>query len=168
MIQNWGATISYSIRQQTTGCSTMSKHSISEAAKIVGKHRSTIQKHVREGKLSKLIDNDGNPYIETSELLRVYKILQEPVESSSRGIDEILQETTVSSTHRIAELEARLELEKIKREKAEALLHKTEEGEASWKEIADRLTLLLTDQREVPSKSDKFDRFFKKITRANN
>jgi hypothetical protein len=54
-----------------------------------------------------------------------------------------------------------------KREKAEALLHKAEEGEASWKEIADRLTFLLTDQsQKQPSKTNvQYEKFMRKITR---
>ena len=145
----------------------MSKHTISDAARVVGKHRSTIQKHIREGKLSKLIDNDGNSYIETSELLRVYKNLVNPVGEGSRVADEIHHQTTGGSSLKIAELEARLEIEKLKREKAEALLHKTTESEAGWKEIADRLSLLLTDQRtkteRVSTTNIKYQKFMKKI-----
>jgi hypothetical protein len=167
MVKNSDATLSYSIRQLSTGCSTMPNHSISEAAKIVGKHRSTIQKHIREGKLSRLIDYEGNPYIETSELLRVYKDLIRGVGNSSRVHVEKQQLSTGGSTHKITELEARLESEKGKREKAEALLHKAEEGEASWKEIADRLTFLLTDQsQKQPSKTNvQYEKFMRKITR---
>jgi len=144
----------------------MSKHSISDAAKVVGKHRSTIQKHIRDGKLSKLIDNEGNAYIETSELLRVYKTLLTPVEKSSGVAVEKLRQTTGGSTSIIAELEARLEVEKLKRESAEALLQKTTASEEEWKEIANRLSLLLTDQRKPAEASNaKFQRFMKKITR---
>jgi len=143
----------------------MSKHSISDAARIVGKHRSTIQKHIREGKLSKLFDHDGIPYIETSELLRVYRSLITPVENNSRENDEIRQEAIEGSTHRIIELEAILELEKSKREKTEALLTKAEESESSWKSIAERLTLLLTDQSKPQEKNKQYEKFLKRLTR---
>lgn len=143
----------------------MSKHSISDAAKVVGKHRSTIQKHIREGKLSKLIDTEGNPYIETSELLRVYKNLESPVDQDSRVADVNQQQSTEGSSVQIAELKAQLEIERLKREKAEALLHKTSESEAGWKDIADRLSLLLTDQREVATQRNaRYEKFMSKIT----
>jgi len=144
----------------------MSKHSISDAAKVVGKHRSTIQKHIRDGKLSKLIDNEGNAYIETSELLRVYKTLLTPVEKSSGVAVENLQQTTGGSISIITGLEARLEVEKFKRESAEALLQKATASEEEWKEIANRLSLLLTDQRQSIKPSNiRFQKFMKKITR---
>ena len=144
----------------------MSKHTISEAARLVGKHRSTIQKHIREGKLSKFTDHEGNPFIETSELLRVYKDLTATVENSSRVAETELQLSTPSSSSKIAELEAKLELERVKREKAEALLRKTEEAEAGWKDLADRLSLLLTDQRdqkENRNTSERYQRFMRKL-----
>lgn len=148
----------------------MSKHTISEAARLVGKHRSTIQKHIREGKLSKFVDSEGNPFIDTSELLRVYDGLVTSGEVGSSIADEDLQVSTPNSTHKIAELEAKLELEKVKREKAEALLRKTEESEAGWKELADRLSLLLTDQRSAAAKQEKnqtaaYQKFMRKLTR---
>lgn len=157
----------YITHQLTTGCSAMPNHTISEAARLVGKHRSTIQKHIREGKLSKLLDDEGNPFIETSELLRVYKNVSLANEKSSRVAADNLHLTTPSSTPSVAELETALLHEKNQREKAEALLKKTEESEAGWKEIADRLSLLLTDQRDQEKNqdhSDRYKKFMKKIS----
>ena len=48
------------------------KLSISEAARRAGVDRATIQRKVREGKLSKENDESGRPLIELSELARVY------------------------------------------------------------------------------------------------
>jgi len=145
----------------------MSKHTISEAARLVGKHRSTIQKHLREGKLSKIIDSEGNPFIETSELLRVYEDLALTVEKSSRVAADDLQQTTPSSTPKVAELEAALELEKVRREAAETLLKKSEASEMDWKDQAYRLSLLLTDQREKKegkTSSKRFEKFMTKLS----
>jgi len=144
----------------------MSKHTISEAARLVGKHRSTIQKHIREGKLSKVTDNDGNPFIETSELLRVYEGLALTVGKGNRVAADDLQQTTPSSTPKVAELEAALELEKVRRETAETLLRKSETSEADWKDQAYRLSMLLTDQREKKedqTNSKRFEKFMKKL-----
>lgn len=50
----------------------MAKLNLSQAAKAVGKNRVTIWRHINSGKLSAEKDRDGNPLVDTSELLRVY------------------------------------------------------------------------------------------------
>lgn len=50
----------------------MASVNISEAAKLVGKSKRTIQRHISSGKLSKSYDVTGIAYIDTSELIRVY------------------------------------------------------------------------------------------------
>lgn len=54
----------------------MAEVTVSKAARMTGKGRSTIQRHIKEGKLSAGRDAAGNPVIDTSELLRVYGALQ--------------------------------------------------------------------------------------------
>lgn len=47
--------------------------SISEAARLTGKARSTLHKYIKQGKLSTTTDqNTGSKSIETSELIRVF------------------------------------------------------------------------------------------------
>lgn len=48
------------------------KYSISAASRITGKSRTTIAKHLKEGKLSSDDDGQGNRVIDASELIRVY------------------------------------------------------------------------------------------------
>jgi hypothetical protein len=50
----------------------MTKLNLSQAAKAVGKNRVTLWRHINTGKLSAERDRDGNPLVDTSELLRVY------------------------------------------------------------------------------------------------
>lgn len=50
----------------------MTKLNLSQAAKVVGKNRVTLWRHINAGKLSAERDRDGNPLVDTSELLRVY------------------------------------------------------------------------------------------------
>jgi hypothetical protein len=64
----------------------MANVSISEAARVTGKSRATIQRHIKVGKLSVGKDVSGNPIIDTSELLRVYGSMQ--AESGAVGQDE--------------------------------------------------------------------------------
>lgn len=48
------------------------KYSITAAHRITGKSRTTIQKHLKKGKLSYTEDEDGNKLLDASELIRVY------------------------------------------------------------------------------------------------
>lgn len=48
------------------------KYSITAAHRVTGKSRTTIQKHLKEGKLSATIGPDGTKLIDASELIRVY------------------------------------------------------------------------------------------------
>ncbi|MEL4382661.1 hypothetical protein AAEI00_20435 [Shewanella algae] len=50
----------------------MAKLNLSQAAKAVGKNRVTLWRHINSGKLSSERGRDGNPLVDTSELLRVY------------------------------------------------------------------------------------------------
>lgn len=48
------------------------KYSISAASRIIGKSRATVSRHIKAGKLSSELDNNGNKLVEASELIRVY------------------------------------------------------------------------------------------------
>lgn len=50
----------------------MAKVTISDAARRVGIARSTLLRHIKNGKVSKVVGKDGKPSLDTSELLRVY------------------------------------------------------------------------------------------------
>lgn len=69
--------------------------SISEAAKLVGRSRRTLQRHISGGKLSKVTDATCGIGIDTSELIRVYGTLiiddmahDEPKEMSQHDTSE--------------------------------------------------------------------------------
>jgi len=46
--------------------------SISEAARLTGKSRTTVQSYIKQGKLTKCTDTNHSPKVDTSELLRVF------------------------------------------------------------------------------------------------
>jgi hypothetical protein len=56
----------------------MPKVSLSEAARLTGKSRVTIHRHIDKGKLAKEIDGTGNPVLDLAELERVYGSLKQP------------------------------------------------------------------------------------------
>jgi len=78
--------------------------SISEAARLTGKSRTTIQKYIKQGKLSKCADSENTPKIDTSELLRVFGEINK----------NIVHAQYKDNTHQFASDE--LELELIKSE----------------------------------------------------
>ena len=48
------------------------KYTVIQAAKITGKARQTIYRHIESKPISVTLDDDGNQYIDASELIRVY------------------------------------------------------------------------------------------------
>lgn len=71
----------------------MATVSISEAARLAGVSRNTIYKHRNQGKLSVGEDEHGNPSVDTSELLRVYKKLN-GVNGIANSVDNTEQNIT--------------------------------------------------------------------------
>ncbi|MBS7835249.1 hypothetical protein J7620_09840 [Wohlfahrtiimonas chitiniclastica] len=101
--------------------------SISEAAKITGKARSTIQSYIKTGKLSKTTDSHtGLVGIDTSELIRCFgQLITTPIGHAANK--QISQQTTPNTTSvatdeisKITVLEKEIELlKKIIEEKDE-------------------------------------------------
>lgn len=57
----------------------MSLHTVTEAAKLAGVTRRTIYRYIKQGKLSATVTGSDNTVIDTSELLRVFGSLSQPV-----------------------------------------------------------------------------------------
>lgn len=118
-------------------CETMPEFSLSQAAKLTGKSKSTINRAIKTGKLSATRHEDGSYSIDPSELSRMFNL--EPQEGSKR---------------RDAEPEENRLLERI--EALEAMLSREREISDDLKEDRDRwrqqATALLTDQRTTASK----------------
>jgi len=101
--------------------------SISEAARITGKARSTIQSYIKTGKLSKTTDSHtGAVGIDTSELIRCFgQLIATPVRHvvSDQIVQQTTSDTTPSTTDEISKitiLEKEIEfLKKIIEEKDE-------------------------------------------------
>lgn len=115
-----------------TQCATMPELSLSQAAKLTGKSKSTINRAIKTGKLSAIRHEDGSYSIDPAELSRAFDL--EPHEGSKRR-DE------VPDGNRL--------LERI--EALEAMLNREREISTDLKEDRDRwrqqATALLTDQR---------------------
>lgn len=120
----------------------MTLHSISEAARVAKKSRSTIHRHIKEGKLSKVIGADGRPAIETSELHRVYQDLSH---SDSSSTPEMVHHDTPRKTASTSALEAELAALRTERDYLK-------DERDRWVSQAERLTLLLTHDGQVPGR----------------
>lgn len=115
-----------------TRCGTMPELSLSQAAKLAGKSKSTINRAIKTGKLSAIRHEDGSYSIDPSELSRVFDM--EPSEGAKRS------DTEPSGTRLLERVEA-----------LEAMLNREREISADLKEDRDRwrqqATALLADYR---------------------
>lgn len=130
-----------------TRCSTMPELSLSQAAKLTGKSKSTINRAIKTGKISATRHDDGSYSIDPAELSRVFDV--EPPEGSKR---------------RVAEPDEPRLLERIGA--LEAMLNREREISADLKEDRDRwrqqATALLTDQRSAAAATSRWWRWWRK------
>lgn len=122
----------------------MAKHSISEAAKLTGKARSTLHRHLKDGKISKERDADGQPVIDTAELVRVYGPLQAQDSSDTVAIGQ--HATPIQDSPLQAKIEAMMEAQI---DQLRADLDDARKERDDWKAQAQRLSGLLSDQRPI-------------------
>jgi hypothetical protein len=122
----------------------MPQVSISEAARLTGKARSTIQRHIRQGKVSKEKEAEGNPVIDTSELERVYGSLQQ----RGSSIDHSIGQSEAPNAAGVGRGEA----EALKRENAllREQVDDLRKDRDHWRQQA---TALLTDRRQAGPRS---------------
>lgn len=119
----------------------MPELSLSQAAKLTGKSKSTINRAIKTGKLSATRNDDGSYSIDPAELSRAFDV--EPLEGAKR---------------RDADPDGTRLLERITA--LEAMLNREREISADLKEDRDRwrqqATALLTDQRPVTTTVSKW------------
>lgn len=119
----------------------MPELSLSQAAKLTGKSKSTINRAIKTGKLSATRHDDGSYSIDPAELSRVFNM--EPHDSSKRSD---------------AQPDGTRLLERI--EYLEAMLTREREISADLKEDRDRwrqqASALLADQRPATAKAPKW------------
>lgn len=125
----------------------MPELSLSQAAKLTGKSKSTINRAIKTGKISATRHDDGSYSIDPSELTRAFEV--EPLEGTKR---------------RAAEPDETRLLERI--EALEVMLNREREVSADLKEDRDRwrqqATALLTDQRSDNTATSRWWRWWRK------
>lgn len=121
----------------------MAKISISEAARLSGKNRSTLHRHIKSGKLSKYLDDDNNPLIDTSELARVYSSFKVPValqhDANMMKSNSVHHLATPNATAEIDILKLKLHHAEEKIAIEEGRRHESERRERETKEEVTRL-----------------------------
>ena len=125
--------------------------SITEAAKLVRRNRSTIYRDIEKGRLSKTVTADGETQIDTSELLRAYGSLHvaeddEPGDEASRDKIKIaLLEERNRSLERALALEA--ELRKVKDQVTNELRARISDKENVIKVLESKVLFLEYDKQ---------------------
>lgn len=128
---------------------TMSELSLSQAAKLAGKSKSTINRAIKTGKISAARHDDGSYSIDPAELARAFDI-----------------EPTGGAKRRDAEPHETLLLERIAA--LEAMLNREREISSDLKEDRDRWrqqATLLTDQRSTTNAGSGWQFWRKKFPR---
>ncbi|EPY9526412.1 helix-turn-helix domain-containing protein [Proteus mirabilis] len=120
--------------------------SISEAARLTGKARSTLHKYIKQGKLSTTTDqNTGNKSIEISELIRVFGKISNSPTTDSDGVTNVskLQQETPNTTQSL-----QIKLQLLEQENA----HLKAEKELLSKNLDDiRQAMLLIESKLTPT-----------------
>lgn len=127
----------------------MTQVSITKAATLAGISRSTLYRsYISTGKVSVGSDHQGNPFIDTSELLRVFGVLHDTAETpDTDSVRDAKHQNTVIITELESELHRVREVLRIREEE----LRKAEEREL-W------LRNLLAKSQSQLEHTDKKDR----------
>ncbi|WP_337137524.1 DNA-binding protein [Morganella morganii] len=119
--------------------------SISEAARLTGKARSTLHKYIKQGKLSTTTDqNTGNKSIETSELIRVFGKISNSSTTDSDSVIHVskLQQETPNTTQSL-----QIKLQLLEQENA----HLKAEKELLSKNLDDIRQAMLLIESKLPT-----------------
>ncbi|MCK2309236.1 DNA-binding protein [Providencia rettgeri] len=126
----------------------MAQVSISEAARLTGKARSTLHKYIKQGKLSTTTDqNTGNKSIETSELIRVFGKISNSSTTDSDSVTHVskLQQETPNTTQSL-----QIKLQLLEQENA----HLKAEKELLSKNLDDIRQAMLLIESKLPATPD--------------
>lgn len=128
------------------------KYNITQAAKVVGVSRSTLNRDIKNGKVSTVINAKGKPEIQIAELERVYGTVTlsdsthsdtvKQVRTPENGTDNRVLETKIES------LEQQLARE---RETVSDLRRRLDDSEEERRKKDAQVMALLTDQRGKPA-----------------
>jgi hypothetical protein len=118
-------------------------YTLGDAAKAVGKSKTTLHRAIKSGRISAIKSEDGSYSIDPSELHRVF-----PPVTAVTPTDVFLRNDMEHQSNTLETLRIQLELQEKERERERALLQETiadlREDRDKWRQQA---TALLIDQR---------------------
>ena len=120
----------------------MSVVTINEASNLIGKSIKTIYRHIDNGKLSCVIDDNGRKMVDISELVRVYG-LDLTLAENNNGVSMSGRGNEVESD--IVLLEKEIELLKMLLNEKDKLLNEKDQRNADLKQAL----MLLEDKNKV-------------------
>jgi transposase-like protein len=141
----------------------MTQVTISEAARRVGVARSTLLRHIKNGKVSKVIGKDGKPSLDTSELLRVYGDLKvSDTDDTSATLHQNHSTLHVDTGDRYTEKD--IEIATLRAELKATLQRSDEfkEERDEWRGVAKKGQALLTDAGQGRPRQGLWARVFGK------
>jgi hypothetical protein len=112
----------------------MTTLSLLEAAKEVGKSKSSIWRAAKSGALSVTKNDAGQFEVDSSELFRVFQ----PKRSEPRGM---AQDAAVQVTHEAGDTALRLAVAETKIEALQAMVQELRQSRDNWQAQAERLAL---------------------------
>ncbi|HEY0844061.1 MAG TPA: hypothetical protein VGE12_01755 [Noviherbaspirillum sp.] len=123
--------------------------SITEAAKLVRRNRSTLYRDIEKGRLSKTVTPDGETQIETSELLRTYGQLHSDDDEEARASREKMRIALLEERNRSLEraLALEAELRKVKDQVTNELRARLADKETVIKALESKVLFLEYDKR---------------------
>ncbi|MDV2998198.1 MAG: hypothetical protein N4J56_007903 [Chroococcidiopsis sp. SAG 2025] len=124
----------------------MSKFNISQAAKVTGKARSTIQAHLKNGKFSAEYDAVGNCLIDAAELHRVYGVLR--VDKTAGVVKKVSEIGQAATPHDTDAMQQRIQFLEEKVGFFERQLQHEREEKNRLLSLVENQTRQLTDQRK--------------------
>ena len=144
------------------------KVNISQAAKLAGKSRGTLYKHIKQGKITTEKDELDNPVIDVAELNRVYGLDPEQGEQSKNVHNEqsSAPEKQGGDTHKIELLELKLAHFEKELQTSEERRAMAEKQVTELTEIVKKQTYMLAAPKEEaeaqqePSKKSFWGRLF--------
>ena len=129
--------------------------SITEAAKLVRRNRSTLYRDIERGRLSKTVTPDGETQIETSELLRTYGRLHADDDGDDGGARERMRIALLEERNRSLEraLALEAELRKVKDQVTNELRARLADKESVIKVLESKVLFLEYDKHIEAEKS---------------
>jgi hypothetical protein len=130
--------------------------SITEAAKLVRRNRSTLYRDIERGRLSKTVTPDGETQIETSELLRTYgRLHSNDDDGESGGARERMRIALLEERNRSLEraLALEAELRKVKDQVTNELRARLADKESVIKVLESKVLFLEYDKQVEAEKT---------------